>query len=1415
MILGGLLETLRDIPAHRELLAALSAGRKATAAVPDAAKAVVISTLWSQMDRPLLVVCPRPERARRLVEQLFVYLGDDASVHHFVESEVLPYERMTVDRATLHQRLGALGALRRTAARSASGPPTVPLVVASVAALLQKTIAPELLERLAHTVRVGERFALEPTLSQWVRMGYRLTPAVDEVGTASRRGGIVDVYTPGAPMPARIELWGDRVDSIRLFDLGTQRSVEEVDSIAVLPAAEVLPSFVDRHRFDEAARRLDFSGCKTAARDHLHEELAELVAGISEDASAFFAGFFNSHTLLDHLGADGECALLLDERGEIEEAALHSEEGAQKLRLAKEERGDLPINFPSSLQPWGQVSATLERWNAQLELTRYHQPSGVPSVTAPFGPPPSYHGQIEELTAQLADADRGPAAIVTQHSQRVAEILREAGIGVHETSFVHDESAAGVVDVVHASGIEGWTLYSSVEAQEALQTPLLTVLTDAEVFGVAKRRPGRTRTTPRHALELNELVPGQHLVHIDHGVARFLGPAQMETQGALREYLVLQYAEGDKLYVPLEHLDRVSIYQGGGEEPPALTRLGSQDWARTVNRVKESVKQLAFDLLQLYAQRELVEGHAFAPDSPWQQQMEDAFPYMETPDQAEAIALVKADMEALRPMDRLVCGDVGYGKTEVAVRATFKAVLDSKQTAILAPTTVLVQQHYETFTERFRGFPIRVESLSRFRTGEEQAKVVAALKQGEVDVVIGTHRLLQKDVGFKDLGLVIIDEEHRFGVGHKEMLKEMSRDVNVLTMTATPIPRTLHMAMAGIRDISTMETPPEHRLPIRTYLAEASDDLVREAILRELDRGGQVFYLHNRVKSMDLAADHLRSLVPEATFLVAHGRMPEGELAEAMARFADGEADVLLCTTIIESGLDLPSVNTLIVERADRFGLAQLYQLRGRIGRRSQRAYAYLLAPQGRRITDAAQRRLQTILAATELGAGFRVAMKDLEIRGAGNILGPEQSGYIHAVGYELYARLLAEAVERLREERDSSTARSTRPGAGRPGPTYRPGSGRFHPRVARGAFARSPGALPPDGQGAPQGRGGRDDPRDARPVRQVARRSPPPALRTAGQGPGPPGERRVGGPARRPDNAQAATPHRRSARAVGESPGPRGHRRPSADPCSLEVAGRRRRANGMGPGAVGGAGTAGAVPARGRPAPAAALLRRRTRLFSLPLGLLPALEIIAGWSRHRRTAVRLHPLDDFFRREIGRRVYEPMHGRTPPLDLQRGLGSLRSATPHPAPRAGGCQLGLLHLPGGHLGPSGRGASSGCSPRRRTGGCPSAHPRQQLLLPLLQPSLLLLQPQQRQEERVVLLGQVGKVDPIRHVASPTGWQCETRYKSPSYLTRRDPVPDARDCGGRGARHTASRSPGNLRVGFQARFARAAVRACRC
>ena len=1032
MSLVGLLDSLSDVPAYREVVDALRSGERPTATLIEPAKPYVLASLWREWGAPVVVLCPHPDDARRLVEQLRAYCGDDAPVHHFAEAEILPYERLSTEAGTVNERLSALGALHATPGAGAGGNSLAPLIVTSVTGLMQKTLGPDLLLGTAHTVRRDQRLALEPTLEQWARMGYRIGALVEEPGTAARRGGIVDIHGPGHPEPVRIDLWGDRVDTIREFESGSQRSTEHLDAVHVLPAAEVLPALADSTGIDDAIRALDFTNTKTAERDRINEELAELMAGLSLDAASLYAGFFLHHTLMDHLRMAPGTLVVVSEPAEVVEAARHVEAGAEKLRLAKQERGDLPLGFPAALAPWAGLAEALDAWPARLELSRYHraETSAGRAVELPFGPPAGYHGALDELARALA-APRAPTVVATQHSRRLEELLRESGLGTRETRSLDSPPETGVVEIVHTTLAGGWTLHARADGAGD-EAAVLSLLTDVEVFGTSKRRARRPR---RHAARLRaasveELTPGAFVVHVDHGVARFVGTVNRATaiatgspepagavapDAAEREYLVLEYAQGDRLYVPMEHLDRVSPYVGGDDVTPSPTRLGTQEWTRAVSRARESTKKLAVDLLALYAEREMAEGFAHDEDTPWQREMEDAFPFVETPDQELAIHEVKEDLEAVKPMDRLVCGDVGYGKTEVALRAAFKTVMSGKQVAVLVPTTVLAQQHHATFTERMDPYPITVEVLSRFRSEREQDDVIERMKRGEVDIVIGTHRLVQKDVGFKDLGLVVVDEEHRFGVGHKERLKELRREVDVLPLTATPIPRTLHMALAGIRDISTIETPPEERVPIKTYLAESSDDLIREAIQRELDRGGQVFFLHNRVKDIDLAADRIRHLVPDARVVIGHGQMHEDALSSVMVDFAEGEADVMVCTTIIESGLDIPNVNTLIVDRAGNFGLAQLYQLRGRIGRRSQRAYAYLLVERGRRLTDAAQRRLQTIVAAAELGAGFRIAMKDLEIRGAGNILGAEQSGHIHAVGFDLYTRLLAEAVADLR----------------------------------------------------------------------------------------------------------------------------------------------------------------------------------------------------------------------------------------------------------------------------------------------------------------------------------------------------------------------------------------------------------------
>ncbi|MEE8637232.1 MAG: transcription-repair coupling factor, partial [Dehalococcoidia bacterium] len=609
---------------------------------------------------------------------------------------------------------------------------------------------------------------------------------------------------------------------------------------------------------------------------------------------------------------------------------------------------------------------------------------------------------------------RQRVVVVSHQANRLAEILRKEDIHTSPLAHVEQIPPSGSITLLQGSLDGGWLLGDR-----------LTVITDVELFGFVKQpRAGRKRPVP-HRWFLPQLAPGDYVVHVDHGIARFHGLARMSSDGMEREYLVLEYAAGDRLYVPTERMDRISRYVGAGDQAPHLSRLRTPEWQRTKKRVKESVAEIARELLDLYSAREVAPGFAFSADSLWQQELEASFPYMETPDQVEAIMTVKEDMEKAKPMDRLICGDVGYGKTEIALRAAFKAVMSNRQVAILVPTTVLAQQHLITFTERLQTFPLRVEMLSRFCPPEKERETLEGLASGTVDICVGTHRLLQKDIRFKDLGLVIIDEEQQFGVVQKEKLRQIRREVDTLALSATPIPRTLHMSLTGIRDMSIVETPPEERLSVRTYVGAYDDTLVRQVVLRELERNGQVFFVHNRVQSIAWAASKLQDFVPEARIAIAHGRMPEEQLEKVMTDFINGEYDVLVTTTIIQLGLDMPNVNTLIIDRADRFGLAQLYQLRGRVGRGINQAYAYFFFDKGRQLTPQAHKRLRTIFEATELGSGFGIAMKDLEIRGAGNLLGVRQSGHIAALGFDLYCQLLAEAVEELKAKQTGEARKS------------------------------------------------------------------------------------------------------------------------------------------------------------------------------------------------------------------------------------------------------------------------------------------------------------------------------------------------------------------------------------------------------
>ncbi len=957
MNLTRLLHLIEGMGEYQKLVEELNGDTGAV--VLEAAKPYFIAALYSSLRRPMLVVTAQQEKCQRLHEQIATW-SPSSGVKLFPEPDALPYERIASDASTELERVQVLSALA-----GVNGNESPPLVVVSAPSLMARLTPHKQFIASCHTIGVGMEVEPLELIKQWQDIGYRLENTVEVPGTVSHRGGIVDIYPPTSEMPARLEFLGNTIDSLRLFDPASQRSLNSIESTAVCPAAELsMPS---------------------------------------------------TDSLLDFLPPD--CLIVLDEPANIEQAVSDLEAQAGQLRAEKLERKELPIDFPRPYFNRGELEPKI-REKPHLRLTAWGVDKDEPAHKLSFTTAPGYAGQLPALvrkTKQLLK-QKQRLIIVSHQASRLAELLEQEDILASPVSEIKEIPPQGSLTLVQGLLGEGWVMGNETH-----------LLTDAEVFGFIKqRRLVKRRPVPHHQF-LIELTPGDYVVHVEHGIGKFAGVVRMGTDNGEKEYLLLKYAANDKLYVPTDQIDRVNRYIGGGDHAPTLSRLGTQEWTRTKQKVRESVEEVAKELLILYAAREVVAGFSFSRDTVWQQELEASFPYVETPDQIEVQGEVKADMEKNKPMDRLVCGDVGYGKTEVAVRAAFKAVMDGKQVAVLVPTTVLAQQHFVTFKERMEAFPVRIEVLSRFKTPGEQKTVIEGLASGSVDICIGTHRLLQKDINFKNLGLLIIDEEQRFGVRHKEHLKKMRQEVDVLTLSATPIPRTLHMSLVGVRDMSTMETPPDQRLPIKTYVARYDERLVREAVLRELERNGQAFFVHNRVESIAYIAEKLQSLIPEAMISIAHGQMPEGELERVMSDFSRGRSDILVCTTIIESGLDIPNVNTLIVNRADRFGLTQLYQLRGRVGRGANLAYAYFLFEKGRMLTPTAEKRLKTIFEATELGAGFSIALKDLEIRGAGTLLGARQSGHISAVGFSLYCRLLADAVE-SRKARQAGVPEKTRP---------------------------------------------------------------------------------------------------------------------------------------------------------------------------------------------------------------------------------------------------------------------------------------------------------------------------------------------------------------------------------------------------
>jgi transcription-repair coupling factor (superfamily II helicase) len=995
---------------------ASNAGRHSgITSVPHGAKSYLAAGLALVAGERIVWVARDSEIGDRVAEELGAWVGDPAAVAVLEPRTALAYERSELVADETSARVAALSAWRSGRAR---------ILVASVQALIQHTIAPDDLPEQPLELKVGARLAQSTLLRELLDLGY--TPVLEVAGRGefARRGGIVDVFPPSAELPVRIESFGDEIDSLRAFDPTDQRTTSKVERVALLPASEFLvPSGGSaelRDRVGKIARKLP---------ERLAQDLERLVAGEESraadvgDGAEVWAPLLAPSTALDHI--DPSTLFVLDEPGDLGEAGEFLWRQADERRADLLGAGELPRDWPPTLlgpRDWKRrllAARTLElTWESEASNAIA---GGGKSSGDLFGwrepvLPPGRGARIAEAVdrwladdGETSDESRPRVVIASDQAPRLAELLEEGGHAAGVTDAVATAPPAGSVTVVDRSLNGGFT--GGADG--------VVFITDRELFGNVRvrRLKAMRRVVPRDILE--RLAPGDLVVHIDHGIARYERMLRRSSgTGDERDFLELAFQGQDRIYVPVEQIGRISRYSGG--EGPHLSKLGGTEWLRTKQRVAKAVGDLAEELLALYASRAAAPGHAYPGDSPWQAEMEAAFPYEETVDQLRAAVEVKHDMEAMQPMDRLVVGDVGYGKTEIAIRAAFKATQDGKQVAVLVPTTVLAAQHYATFGQRFGPFPVKVALLSRFVGKPEQDKAVQGLADGSVDMVIGTHRLLSKDVRFKDLGLVVVDEEQRFGVAAKERLKQLKKEVDVLTLSATPIPRTLNLALAGVRDMSVIETPPEDRLPIQTRVAEASAGLVRDAILRELDRGGQVFYVHNRVETIEAQAEQLRKLLPDARIVVGHGQMGEGHLESVMLKFADGAADVLVCTTIVESGLDIPNANTIIIDRADTLGLAQLYQLRGRVGRSSRRAYAYLLYRRRERMSEDARKRLQAIFNASELGAGFQIALSDLEIRGAGNILGGEQSGHMAAVGFDLYSRLLADAVEERKASREN-----------------------------------------------------------------------------------------------------------------------------------------------------------------------------------------------------------------------------------------------------------------------------------------------------------------------------------------------------------------------------------------------------------
>ncbi|WP_018248273.1 transcription-repair coupling factor [Orenia marismortui] len=976
----------------------------------DSSKNFFISNLKSQLEDGLLIITSSMQKADNIYEDLIRLLPED-DVFIFPGIEILPYESLEIEDTIKTERLNVLNKL-------VSGEKKV--IISSIQTLLEAIIPPDIYKEFLVEFSIGDELEVEAFSQKLREIGYERLEMIEAKGQFSIRGGVVDIFPYTYDNPIRFELFGDEIESIREFELATQLSNKELSKIEFGPASEfilsesIINKNIEKIKADlEEELKNHSEDSAQKLKEKIKYDLERLEEGIIfPEIRQYLGYFYNSATLVDYFKG----AIIFDNPAKVKEAAINFLSSMSENYSNLLEQGRVLSSYNKLFLDFNEFFYDIKNYKFYMSPISKKIDFVDFKFNLEFNSKrlESYAGKVNLFINKLKEYFKAEYRIVIALSdlskaEKLKERLKEEKLPSVVISEIKDELKVGNILLTKSNLSNGFIL------------PEINFVfyTENEILKRTKRKRRRSKAFDQGVKlsSFTDLNEGDYIVHENHGIGKYLGIKTLTVQGKSKDYLVLLYANDDKLYIPTDQVDLIQKYVGLQDKEPKLHKLDGDSWNKAKARVKKSVEEMAEELLELYAKRELKRGYSFGEDTVWQQEFEEAFLYEETPDQLKAIEAVKNDMESKQPMDRLLCGDVGYGKTEVAIRAIFKAIMDGKQAVFLVPTTILAQQHWNNFTDRFSDYPINVEVLSRFRIANEQKETIEGLRNGTVDLVIGTHRLLSKDIKFKDLGIVIVDEEQRFGVKQKERLKRLKESVDVLTLTATPIPRTLHMSLVGVRDISLIETPPENRYPIRTHVGEYEDTLIQDAINRELSRGGQVYFVHNRVKNIKEIAAQIQALVPEAKVAIAHGQMSELKLEKLMVDFLEGNYDILVCTTIIETGLDISNVNTIIINEADKLGLSQLYQLRGRVGRTNRIAYAYLLYNQGRILSELAEKRLKAIREFTTLGSGFKIAMRDLEIRGAGNILGPEQHGHIEAIGFSLYCKLLEEAVNKLQNE--------------------------------------------------------------------------------------------------------------------------------------------------------------------------------------------------------------------------------------------------------------------------------------------------------------------------------------------------------------------------------------------------------------